>query len=57
MLFYKGDIEIYQQKLKLDDNSKAYVFLLNEQGQIVYSSSGIHTKKKMLEIEKLILDD
>ena len=57
MLFYKGDIEIYQQKLKLDDKSKAYVFLLNEQGQIVYSSSGIHTKKKMLEIEKLILDD
>ena len=57
VLFYKGDIEIYQQKLKLDDKSKAYVFLLNEQGQIVYSSSGIHTKKKMLEIEKLILDD
>ena len=57
VLFYKGEIEMYKQKLKLDDKSKAYVFLLDSVGKIVYSTSGIYTKKKMLEIEKLIIED
>ncbi len=57
VIFYKGDIVVYQEKLGLKDKSKAYVFLLDGAGKIVYSTSGNYTKKKMLEIEKLILED
>lgn len=57
VLFYKGEIDIYKQKLKLEDKSKAYVFLLDSKGKIIYSTAGVYTKNKMLEIEKLILDD
>lgn len=57
VVFYKGDIGIYEDKLSLKDKNQAYVFLLNSAGKIVYSTSGKYSKNKMLEIEKLILDE
>jgi len=57
VLFYKGDLEIYAEKLGLDDNKVPYVFLLDPSGKVVYATSGAYTEKKMLAMEKIILDE
>lgn len=57
VLFYKGDLKPYQETLSLKDPSKPYLFLLDDQGVIVYSTSGMYTRKKMEEIEKILLDN
>ncbi len=57
VLFYKGAIDFYKEKLSLNDKSKAYVFLLDGAGKIVYATSGSFTSKKMEAIEKLILEE
>lgn len=57
VVFYKGDIAIYKDKLSLQDKASAYIFLLDGNGKIVHQTEGIYTRKKMEEIEKLILEE
>ena len=57
VLFYKGDLGPYENKLKLKDPSKPYIFLLGKNGKIVYITSGKYTENKMLEIEKILLEN
>lgn len=57
VVFYKGDIGIYQEKLKLKQKEKAYVFLISPVGKIVFSSVGKYSEDEMLKIEKLILEE
>jgi hypothetical protein len=51
VLIYKGDIDKYKSILELEKKSTPYIFVLDPDGKIVYSTSGIYTEKKMDEIE------
>ena len=57
VLFYKGDIGPYEKQLGLRDATKPYIFLLDAAGKVVYSTSGRYTEDKMLEIEKILLEN
>jgi hypothetical protein len=57
VLFYKGDLAPYEKSLGLSDKTKPYVFLLDSTGKIVYGTSGRFNDDKMLEIEKILLEN
>ncbi|HSZ72706.1 MAG TPA: hypothetical protein VK750_08510, partial [Cytophagaceae bacterium] len=54
ILIYKGELEPYKTKLKLDTKDDPYVFVLDEKGKIIYIAHGIYTDKAMDQIEALI---
>jgi len=54
ILFYKGELEPYGSSLKMDDKAEAYFFVLDEQGKIIYSTTGMYNDSKMEEIEALL---
>jgi len=56
LLFYKGEIKSFKQNLKLDRKDTPYFFVLDEDGNIVHSTSGAFTQAKMDAIEEF-LDD
>jgi len=51
-LFYKGSLDPYKKHLK--DKHKPYFFVLDDQGKIVYSTSGRYSEKKLDKIESLV---
>ena len=57
VLVYKGELEPYKSKLKLEMKDDPYVFVLDEKGTIIYTTHGIYTEKAMDEIEALIATD
>ena len=52
MLFYKGELKKYKQALDFEKKDIPYFFVLNEEGQIVYATSGKFTEDKLDEIEE-----
>jgi hypothetical protein len=52
LVYYKGEAKKYREGLKLEDKETPYIFLLDKDGVIVYSTSGKYTDKKMEEIEE-----
>lgn len=52
VLFYKGGLAPYKAYLK--GENKAYFFVLDENGKIIYSTSGKYTSKKLNKIEGLV---
>jgi hypothetical protein len=54
ILFYKGELEPYGTELEMKDKSLPYFFLLDEQGTIVYSASGVYTEGKMEKLEEVL---
>jgi hypothetical protein len=57
VLLYKGDISGYKKSLSLDQNDKPYFFVLNKQGEIVYTTSGAYTDEKLDKIDQLISEE
>ncbi|MGB0402704.1 MAG: hypothetical protein ACPGEG_01320 [Salibacteraceae bacterium] len=57
VLFYKGEIGFYEKELGLLDENKPYVFLLDLNGNVVFRTSGRYTEDKMLEIEKILINN
>lgn len=51
IIIYKGPVDVYKEKLKMDDKKKPYIFVLDKDGKIIYSTSGAYTEDKMDEIE------
>ncbi|PCI16312.1 MAG: hypothetical protein COB62_08035 [Piscirickettsiaceae bacterium] len=49
---YKGSLDPYKAYLK--DKNKPYFFVLDENGKIVYATSGKYTAKKLDEIEGFV---
>jgi len=56
LLFYKGEIKSFKQSLKLDRKDTPYFFVLDENGQIVHTTSGAYSQDKMDDIEELLED-
>ncbi len=54
IVFYKGEIEPYESTLKMNDKSVPYFFVLDEKGQVIYSTTRAFTEKKMEDIEELL---
>ena len=54
VLFYKGKLKPYKEALEFDKKDVPYLFLLDQDGQIVYATSGAHSSKKMTAIEEAI---
>ena len=51
ILVYKGALDAYKDKLKMDDKKKPYIFVLDKEGKIIYVTSGGYTEEKMDEID------
>lgn len=54
VLFYKGSIKDYREKLSLDDRTVPYFFVLDKTGKIVYTTSGKFTDSKLDKMEAFI---
>ncbi|MGK0252130.1 MAG: flagellar basal body rod protein FlgG, partial [Gammaproteobacteria bacterium] len=50
ILFYSGSIKDYKSKLDFDGKDVPYFYVLDENGKIVYNTSGMYTTSKMQEI-------
>lgn len=56
LLFYKGEIKSFKESLKLDRKDTPYFFVLDENGQIVHTTSGEFSQDKMDAVEELLED-
>jgi hypothetical protein len=56
LLFYKGEIKTFKKSLNLDRKDTPYFFVLDESGQIVYTTSGAYSQNKMDSVEELLED-
>lgn len=56
VLFYKGELKKYKKSLKFKGKDVPYFFVLDENGKIVYTTSGRYTDSKMREIADQIED-
>ena len=54
ILFYKGKLKPYKDSLGFDKKDVPYFFVLDEEGEIVYATSGKYTDDKMSEIEDIL---
>lgn len=54
LLFYKGDLEPYKTELGMDEKNLPYLFVLDEEGKIVYQTKGLYNEKKMEKIEEVL---
>ncbi len=52
ILLYTGSIDPMRKPLGLDKRDTPYFFILDENGTIVYSTSGEYSERKMKEIER-----
>lgn len=50
VLFYKGTIKEYKEALNFKGRDEPYFFLLNENGEIVWMTSGAYSEAKMQEV-------
>ncbi|MBN8702455.1 MAG: hypothetical protein J0M08_05295 [Bacteroidetes bacterium] len=55
VLFYKGDIEPYKNELKMTQKDTPYIFLLDKEGKIVYTTNGSFSEEKIEAIEDKIM--
>ncbi len=54
LLFYKGEIKSFKQALKLDRKDTPYFFVLDEDGNVVHSTSGAFSRGKLDAIEEFL---
>lgn len=54
VLFFGGEFKPYKSALNLKDKSKPYIFVLDEQGKVIYTTSGRYTETKLDEIGELV---
>lgn len=52
--FYKGDLQPYKEALEFDRSDIPYLFVLNSDGKIVYTTSGTYSQEKLDAMEELI---
>jgi hypothetical protein len=50
VLFYKGSIKDYKEALNFKGRDEPYFFLLNDEGEIIWMTSGAYSTQKMQEV-------
>lgn len=51
IIFYKGSLEPFASVLRMSDKKMPYLFVIDENGTVVYATSGQFTEKKKQAIE------
>lgn len=54
VLFYKGEIKSYKEQLGMEKKDTPYIFLLDKEGKIIYTTNGQYSDDKMEAIEDKI---
>lgn len=54
VLFYKGELKPYKEALDFEKKDIPYFFVLDENGKIIFATSGKYTSQKMDQIEEVI---
>lgn len=54
IVFYRGSLEPYATELKMDDKNKPYLFIIDQNGRVLFSTSGAYTAKKKESIENVL---
>ena len=54
ILLYKGEMGNYRDDLEMDDRKVPYIFVLDKDGSIIYTTSGRYTRSKMEKIADLV---
>ena len=54
ILFYKGKLKPYKEELDFQRRDIPYFFVLDENGKIVYATSGKYSDAKMAKVEDMI---
>jgi hypothetical protein len=54
LLFYKGELSPYTEVLKMEEKELPYLFIIDENGKIIYHTKGLFSEKKMEEIEAVL---
>jgi hypothetical protein len=54
VLFYKGELKPYKEALDFEKKDIPYFFVLDENGKIVFATSGKYTAQKMDQVEEVI---
>jgi len=56
ILFYKGKIKQFKESLGFETKDTPYFFLLDEEGKIIFQTTGAYSSSKMSKIESNIDD-
>ena len=54
ILFYKGELKTYKEQLDFDKKEVPSFFVLDEEGTIIYATSGAFSDSKMDDIEEVL---
>ncbi|HEX8549671.1 MAG TPA: hypothetical protein VF691_22115 [Cytophagaceae bacterium] len=54
VLFYKGDLKPYKDALDFEKKDTPYIYVLDPEGKIIYSTSGKFSKDKLKKIESAL---
>lgn len=57
IIFYKGELKKYKDELDFEKKDIPYFFVLDEEGKIIYATSGAYSEKKMDSILGIIEED
>lgn len=54
IMIYQGKTERYEKRLRMRDKNQPYFFVLDQQGEVTYATSGSYSERKLSEIEEAI---
>lgn len=54
ILFYKGDLQPYKTALDFEKKDVPYFFVLDPDGNIIFSTSGKYSEAKMTQVESVL---
>lgn len=54
LLFYKGSLEPYVSELKMENKALPYLFVVDQEGNILYQTQGFYSEKQMERIEEIL---
>lgn len=55
VLFFEGNVKEYADILKMEKKDLPYIYLLDEKGKVLYSTSGYYSQKKMDDMDEFII--
>lgn len=56
VLFYEGDLKVYQEQLKMVKKDLPYIFLIDPEGEVAFATSGYYKEQKMDAIDDILID-
>ena len=57
VLMYKGDVDRYEEELRMQDKKSPYFFVLDSNGTVVWKGKGRFSQKKLDDVVSVLLDE